>query len=92
MAKLSLYLETKPCFTKYRSIHLKFLRLRNIVKDINGIWSRDLAHVDKQAKYSRDFKKILRAVNCLSRCLRMEPMKSKYATEAQAFKKIIKYK
>ena len=48
------YLETKPSFTKKRSIRLKFERLRIIVKDINEIWSLDLAHVDKLAKYNRD--------------------------------------
>ena len=88
MAKVRSYLETKPSFTKYRSICLKFPRLRVIVKDINETWSLDLAHVDKLAKYNRDVKYLLVAVDCLSRYLRVEPMKTKYATEAaQAFKK-----
>ena len=87
------YLETKPSSTKYRSIRLKFPRLRVIVKDNNEIWSLDLAHVDKLAKYNRDIRYLLVAVDGLSRYLRVEPMKTKYATEAaQAFKKIIKYK
>ena len=93
MAKVKSYLETKPSFTKYRSIRLKFPRLRVIVKDINEIWSLDLAHVDKLAKYNRDVKYLLVAVDCLSRYLRVEPMKTTNATEAtQAFKKLIKYK
>ena len=88
MTKVRSYLETKPSFTKYRSTRLKFPRLRVIVKDINEIWSLDLAHVDKLAKYNRDVKYFLVAVDCLSRYLRVEPMKTKYATEAaQAFKK-----
>ena len=44
-------------------------------------------------KYNRDVKYLLVAVDCLSRYLRVEPMKTKYATEAaQAFKKMIKYR
>ena len=93
MAKVRSYLETKPFYTKNRSIRLKFPRQRVIVKDINEIWSLDLAHVDKLAKYNRDVKYLLISVDCLSRYLRVEPMKTKYATEAaQAIKKMIKYK
>ena len=93
MAKVRSYLEAKPSFTKYRSIRSRFPRLKVIVKDTNEIWSLDLAHVDKLAKYNRDVKYLLVAVDCLSRYLRVEPMKTKYATEAaQAFKKMIKYK
>ena len=88
MAKVRSYLETKPSFTKYLSIRLKFPRLRVTVKDINEIWSLDLAHVDKLAKYKRDVKYLLVAVDCLSRYLRVEPMKTNHAIEAaQAFKK-----
>ena len=35
LGKVQSYLETKPSFTKYRSILLKFPRLKNFVKDIN---------------------------------------------------------
>ena len=87
------YLETKPSFTKYRSIRLKILRLKVFVKDINEIWSLDFAHVDKLAKYNRNIKYLLIAVDCLSRYLHVEPLKTKYATEtAEAFQKIIKNK
>ena len=72
---------------------MQFPRLKVIVKDINEIWSLDLAFVDNLAKYNRDVKSLLVAVDCLSRYLRVEPMKTKYATEAaDAFKKMIKYK
>ena len=72
---------------------MQFRRLKVIVKDINEIWSLDLAFVDNLAKYNRDVKYLLVAVDCLSRYLRVEPMKTKYATEAaDAFKKMIKYK
>ena len=93
LGKNQSYLETKPSFTKYRSIRLKFPRLKVFVKDINEIWSLDLAHVEKLAKYNRNIKYLLVAVDCLSRYLRVEPMKTKYATEAaEAFKKMIKNK
>ena len=93
IGKVLSYLETKPSFTKYRSIRLKFPRLKVFVKDINEIWSLDLSHVDKLAKYNRNIKYLLVAVDCLSRFLRVEPLKTKYATEAaEAFKKMIKNK
>ena len=94
IGKVLSYLETKPSFTKYRSIRLKFTRLKVFVKkNINEIWSLDLAHVDKLAKYNRNIKYLLVAFDCLSRYLRVEPLKTKYATEAaEAFKKMIKNK
>ena len=86
MAKVKSYLEAKPSFTKYRSVRLRFPRLRVIVKDINEIWSLDLAHVDRDVKY------LLVAVDCVT-ISKSRTMKTKYATEAaQAFKKMIKYK
>ena len=93
LGKVHSYLETKPSFTKYRSIRLKFPRLKVFVKDINEIWSLDLAHVDKLSKYNRNVKYLLVAVDCLSRYLRVQPMETKYATEAvEVFKKMIKSK
>ena len=93
MAKVRSYLETKPSITKHRSMRLRFPRLIVIVKDINDIWSLDLAHVDKLAQHNRDVKYLLVAVDCLSRYLRVNPMKTKYAPDAaQAFKKMIKNK
>ena len=87
IGKVLSYLETKPSFTKYRSIRLKFPRLKVFVKDINEIWSLDLAHVDKLAKYNRNIKYLLVAVDFLSIYLRVEPLKTKHATEAaEAFK------
>ena len=59
-----------------------------IVNDINEIWSLDLAYVDKLAKYNRGVQYLLVAVDCLSRYLRVEPLKTKYAKEtSEAFKK-----
>ena len=93
MKKFKMYLETKPSFNKHRSRRLRFPRLKVVVDDINKIWSEDPAYVDKLAKYNGGVKCLLVAVNCLSRYLRVEPMKTKYATEtAQVFKKMIKHK
>ena len=95
MKKIKKYLETKPSFNKYRSRRLRFPRLKVVVNDINEIWSVDLEYVDKLmlAKYNNGVKYLLVAVDCLSRYLRVEPLKTKYATEtAQVFKKMIKHK
>ena len=93
LAKVQSYLQTKPSFTKYRSIRLKFPRLKVFVKDINEIWSLDLAHVDKLAKFNRNIKYLLVAVDCLSRYSRVETLKTKCATETtEAFQKMIKNK
>ena len=80
MKKEKMYLETKPSFTKYRSRRLRFPWLKVIVNDLNEIWSVDLAFVDKLAKYNRGVKYLLVAVDCLSRYLRVESLKTKYAT------------
>ena len=93
MKKVQMYLETKISFTKYRSRRLRLPRLRVIVNDLNKIRSVDLAFADKLAKYNNGVKYLLVAVDCLSRYLRVEPLKTKYATEtAEAFKKMIKQK
>ena len=60
-----------------------------IAHNINEIWSLDLAHVDKLTKENKDVKYLLVAVDFVSRYLRVEPLKSKYATTtADAFKKM----
>ena len=60
---------------------------------MNKIWSLDLAYVDKLAKYNGGVRYLVVAVKCLSRYLRVEPLKTKYAKELpEAFKKMIKTK
>ena len=93
MKKVKTCLETKPSFNKYRSRRLRFPRLKVIVNDLYDIWFVDLAFVDKLAKYNSGVKYLLVAVDCLSKYLRVEPLKTKYAIEtAEAFKKMIKHK
>ena len=61
-----------------------------MVYDIDEIWSIDLAYFDKLAKYYLDVKNLLVAVHCMSPYLRVQPLKSKYATTTvEAFKLMI---
>ena len=63
------------------------------MKDFNENWSLNLSYVDKIDKYNRDVKYILVASDCLSRYLSVEPIKTKFATEAAgALKRMIKHK
>ena len=88
MKKIKMYVETIPSFNKCRSRRLRFPRLKVIVNEINEIWSVDLAYVDKLAKYKRCVKYLLVAVDCLSRFLRVEPLKTKYATDSTGLQKV----
>ena len=87
-----MYLETKPFSTKYHSRRLAFPRLKAVNSDIYEMWSVRLAYENKIAKYSRVVKYLIVAVDYISRYLRVEPLKIKYAAEtAQAFKKMINH-
>ena len=89
--KVKHFLHTEPAYTKYRTVRRKIARLKVIVYDINEICSIDLAYVDKLAKYNKDIKYLLVAVDCLSRYLRVQPLKSNHATTtAEAFNQMIK--
>ena len=86
-------MESQQAYTKYRPYRKNFPRLKVIVNDLNEIWSLDLAYVDKLSKYNGNVKYLLVAVDCLSRYLRVLPLKTKYSKEvADAFKKMIKQK
>ena len=89
--KVKHFLHTEPALTKYRTVRRKIPRLKVIVYEINEIWSIDLAYVDKLAKYNKDIKYLLVAVDCMSRYLCVQPLKSKYATTtAEALNQMIK--
>ena len=92
-SKVKLFLEGKNAHTLHKNYRIKFPTLKVIAYDINEVWSLDLAHVDKLAKENKEVKYLLVAVDCLSRYLRVEPLKSKYATTtADALKKMIRNK
>ena len=85
-----MFLEGKNAHTKHKKYRKRFPALKVIAYDVNEIWSLDLAYVDKLAKENKYLKYLLVAVDCLSRYLRVKPLKSKYATTtADAFKKMI---
>ena len=91
--KVIKFLEGKNSYTKNKKFRKTFPRLKVIAYSINEIWSLDLAHVDKLAPYNRDVKYLLVAVDCLSRYLRVKPLRSKYATVTpEGFKRMIKNK
>ena len=91
--KVKQFRANKNAHTKYKGFRKNFARLKVIAHDINEIWSLDLSYVDKLSKQNAGIKYLLIAVDCLSRFLRVEPLKSKYATTtAEAFKQMIKQK
>ena len=86
-------MRNKNAHTKYTQFRRKFPRLIVISYDIDEIWSIDVAYVDKLAKYNHGVKYLLVAVDVLSRKLRVEPMRSKYAEEtANSFARMINKK
>ena len=86
--KVKNFLRSQSSHTKYGLFRKTYPRLKVIVNYINKIWSLDLAYVDKLAKYNRGVRYLLVAVDCLSRYLQVEPLKTKYAEEtSEAFKK-----
>ena len=86
-------LATKNGHRKDRGFRKRFTLLKVIAYGIDEIWSLDLAHVDKLSKQNAGIKYLLIAVDCLSRYLRIEALKSKCATRtAEAFKQMIKHK
>ena len=90
-SKVKLFLEGKNAHTKHKKYRKRFPTLKAVAYDINEIWSLDLAYVDELATDNKDVKFLLVAVECLSRYLRGEPLKSMYATTtADAFNKMIK--
>ena len=92
-SKIKLFLDRKNAHIKHKKYRQIFPTMKVIAYDINEIWSLDLAYVDKLATENKDVKYLLVAVDCLSRYLRVEPLKTKYATTtAEAFRRMTKNK
>ena len=71
---------------------ISFSRLKFIAYDINETWSLVLKRVYKHSKQNAGVQFLLISVDCFSRYLRVEPLKSKFAaTSAEAFKQLIKH-
>ena len=93
LRKVKKFLESKNAHTKHKKFRIRLPCLKVIAYYINGIWSLDLAHVDKLSEYNRGLNYLFVAVDCLSRYLGVELLHSKYATKTtKAFKKMIRNK
>ena len=79
--KVEQFLQTKISYTKFGPPVRRFRRLQAFSKNINEIWCMDLAFVDKLASQNK-------GVKYLSRFVRVQTMKTKYAINTlQAIKK-----
>ena len=91
--KVAYFLHSKDSYTKYRHATRHFKRLPAFAKRINEIWCLDLAFMDKLSDTNNGVKYLLVCVDVFSRFVRVQPMKSKYSTDAVvAFKKMLRKK
>ena len=80
------YLTHNSTYTKFKQTRHRFLRLKVQSYRLNEIWSLDLADMQSLANDNRNTRYLLVAVDTLSRFLRVQPMKDKYAsTTRRAF-------
>ena len=78
------FLYRKNSYTKFRQAIRHFKRLPAFPKRINEIWCLDLVFIDKLSGFDNDVKYLLVCVDVLSRLVRVQSMKSKYASDAVA--------
>ena len=91
--KVAYFLHSKDSYTKYRHATRHFKRLPAFAKRINEIWCLDLAFMDELSNTNNGVKYLLVCVDVFSRFVRVQPMKSKYSTDAVvAFKKMLRKK
>lgn len=68
-----------------------FPRRRTVVKGLDDLWQSDLGILDQYAKYNKGHKYILVVIDCFSKYLWIEPLKTKTGSEVtKAFEKILK--
>ena len=80
------YLTTSSTYTKFKQTRDRFPRLKVQSYRLNEIWSIDLADMQSLSTENRKTRYLLVAVDTLSRFLRTQPMKDKYAsTTRRAF-------
>ena len=80
------YLTHNSTYTKFKQTRHRFPRLKVQSYRLNEIWSLDLADMQSLANDNRNTRYLLVAVDTLSRFLRVQPMKDKYAsTTRRAF-------
>ena len=91
--KVAYFLHSKDSYTKYRHATRHFKRLPAFDKRINEIWCLDLAFMDKLSDSNNGVKYLKVCVDAFSRFVHVQPMKSKYSTDAVvAFKKMLRKK
>ena len=91
--KVAYFLHSKDSYTKYRHATRHFKRLPAFAKRINEIWCLDLGFMDNISDTNNGVKYLLVCVDVFSRFVRVQPMKSKYSTDAVvAFKKMLRKK
>ena len=89
--RLLIFLYRKNSYTKFRRAIRHFKRLPAFAKRINEIWCLDLAFMDKLSEFNSGVKYLLICVDVFSRLVRVQSMKSKYASDAvAAFKKMLR--
>ena len=89
--KVTDFLYRKNSYTKFRQAIGHFKRLPASAKRINEIRCLDLAFVDKLSEFNNGVKYLLICVDVFSRLVRVQSMKSKYASDAvAAFKKMLR--
>ena len=89
--KVTYFLNRKYSNTKFRQAVRHFKRLPAFAKRINEIWCLDLASMYKLSEFKNDVKYLLICVDVFSRLVRVQSMKSKYASDAvAAFKKMLR--
>ena len=90
MSTVEKYLSTSSTYTKFKQTRRNFPRLKVLSYRLNEIWSIDLADMQSVQSFNKGVRYLLVAVETLSRYLRVEPMKDKYATTTkQAFCRMI---
>ena len=88
--KVKIFLQSKNAYTKFRQATRKFNRLPAYAKHVNEIWCLDLAFMDKLARFNNGVKYLLVGIDIFSRFVRVQPMKSKNASDTvTAFQKMI---
>ena len=89
--KVTDFLYRTNSYTKFRRAIRHFKRLPAFAKRINEIWCLDLAFMDNLSEFNNGVKYLLICVDVFSRLVRVQSMKSKYASDAvAAFKKMLR--
>ena len=89
VSTVEMYLSTSFNYTKYKQTRRNFPRLKVLSYRLNEIRSIDLEDMQSVQSFNNGVSYLLVAVETLSRYLRVEVMKDKYATTKQAFCRII---